>query len=226
MGNIFDFEFLQAARSTSRELYRRLSGNERNLFTSLVTDRIQTILTQLEEAIPNNWLIRDNQPTANIHWQNFIGDYFLDLIRESLSNDEFEDRVFQLLKSLGFVVTQQGHTLVGPYPDGRAVLDDYILVYDCKNSTNFHPLQDDVRAMRDYAENERNVNPASKVFSIFIAKGFSNIANPDLFNFKVEDLLYLLYKKMFIGDRFNIRYIKQFLDNRIPLVRKEIDNRF
>jgi len=64
------------------------------------------------------------------------------------------------------------------------------------------------------------------VYPLFIAKSFSNIVNVDFYTLTVENLLYLLYKKIFLGDRFNIRYIKQFFNDRIPFNLENIDTRF
>jgi hypothetical protein len=56
-----------------------------------------------------------------------------DLRSGNLGNEEFEDRVANLLTALGFNVRQKGYKSRGEYPDGIAFLDDqYSVVYDCQ----------------------------------------------------------------------------------------------
>ncbi len=229
----FDFEFIANSNTSSISLYKLLPhDNTRNMFASISMQNIQNILQQLHETSPSNWtktnqipkhIIGEKPKEQYLGWKNFIGIHFIDIIKDEIGNDEFENRIADLLITLGFNITQMGHQLIGAYPDGRAVLDDFILVYDCKNSMNYYPLQDDVLSMNSYTKNEKNINPDSQIFAVFIAKSFSNNLNPNFRYFTVESLLYLLFKKLKLGYKFKLGHIKNMLNSGKELSQTIID---
>jgi len=145
---------------------------------------------------------------------------------ENLSNNEFEDRVAALLTALGFCVDQQGYKLKGAYPDGVAIFDGkYAIVYDCKNKKDFYPTEEDKRALYDYLMKEKLVNEDKEHFCAFIAKSFAGEKEEkNIFYFSVEDLLYLLYKKLILGPKFSLSPLKKILYEKMTVNKETIDN--
>lgn len=96
-------------------------------------------------------------------------------------------------------MTQKGYKLKGDYPDGVAIFGgEYAIVYDCKNTENFSPTANDIRALKTYVEDEEKIHKDKSLFGVFIAKSFGKIAS-NFFYFPVDALLYLLYRKLEMG---------------------------
>lgn len=223
----FDFEPVGQSNKRSRELADRLGGRV-PLFSVKDCSEILTILQSLAETPPSAWedLLSPEQNTtsqARYTWKDYIGRYFLDMENENISNDEFEDRVCALLTAIGFEVEQKGHIKPGEHPDGVAFIGDYGLVYDCKNSSGYHPTDADKRALQKYLQDMQLITNGKTLFPVFIAKSFKSNVEKDFYHFDVESLNYLLYKKIRLGHKFNLSIIKKFLQNKIKLNKENID---
>lgn len=204
-----------------------------NLSNNIVNDYLS--IEEAKEETPNNINEPEEQmPTASggavvntslNDWKNYIGKVYLLLMLEELSNDDFEDIVAQLLIALGFDVLQKGHLLFGAYPDGFARIDEnFGIVYDCKNSRNFFATEEDIRAINQYYQDEKNKNEQMKIFKVFITKSSKAISRGDIFVWSVESLLYLLYKKLTLGNKFQLSPLKNILINNKGFSLSEIDN--
>jgi len=217
----FDFEPIGKSHTTSTKLLKRLSGKA--LFFSITPKEVFQILEDLGEEPPREWLdlLKEEK---KIIWGGWIGGYFLDLEEKEMGNNEFEDRVADLLKAIGFNVIQKGHKLRGDFPDGIAWVDDYYIVYDCKNQEQYAPTEDDIRAIKKYLEDERKRNgEENKYYPVFIAKSTRIYIKKDVFCIPISSLLYLLYKKLYLGSKFKLGPIKKILDDKNQLTIETID---
>jgi hypothetical protein len=227
----FHFETLEKSNTPSRQLIVKLPGTNKwnpdsvKLFSSIDCQRMLEILKELGENPPDEWMKLIETPAAGkaVDWRDYIGRYFLEIENGTLSDDEFEDRVYRLLIAIGFDVTQKGHTLPGAYPDGIASFEEYALVYDCKNSDDYCIVNKDKLTIKDYLKNEKKVRKEKKFFPIFITNTFGSIDEKDVFHFNIRSLNYLLYKKLQLGSKFNLRPIKKILDNKMPFNEETID---
>jgi hypothetical protein len=157
-------------------------------------------------------------------WRDYIGKYFLEIESNDLSYEGYEDRIAVLLFSLGFIVTQKGHKIMGEYADGIAAFtDDHAIVYDCKNMQDFFMTATEERAIKKYLEDEKNTRNEKHLFGAFIAKGFRGIPKKEILYISTETLLYLLYKKLILGAKFNLLPFKKICTNSILLSREIID---
>ncbi|MEO0131426.1 MAG: hypothetical protein ABIK73_00580 [candidate division WOR-3 bacterium] len=172
----FAFRYLQRSRTSSVELNRRLPIG--NLFCAVDPDTILRILDELGEQPPQDWLNLFETEIRISVWTDWIGQRFLDLKDAQLSNDEFEDRVFELFRALGLEGEQMGHKKEGTYPDGVVWYPEstagkqFGFVYDCKNSVNYVPTADHLRAIEDYYQREQNAYSVPLNYKVFVAKGF------------------------------------------------------
>ncbi len=224
---IFDFEPIAKAKIKSNNLIDILPSENTRLLSSIIDyEKINDILQRIGEPHPKEWINAKKLNTLITDWNDFIGKYFLDLKNNSLSNEEFEDRIYSLLTALGFDVEQKGHTLKGEYADGVAFLSEnkeYMIVYDCKNISNFFPTSGDIRAIKTYVEDEKKVYNIENKFCVFIAKSFKQEQTKNIFYFTVDSLLYLLYKRLRFG-LFGLNPLKKILDKNLSLDKQMIDN--
>ncbi|ADT85191.1 hypothetical protein [Thermococcus barophilus] len=219
----FDFEPIGKAKVKSEELLKRLP-NKSALFFSISPKEIIQILEELGEKPPKEWLKLLEGEARGWNWKDWIGKYFSDIEEEELSNDEFEDRIADLLKAIGFNVIQKGHKLEGEFADGIAWIDNYYIVYDCKNRWNYTPTDSDIRAIKKYLEDEMKRNgEENRYYPVFIAKSVGMNIKKDVFCIPVNSLLYLLYKKLQLGPKFKLGPIKKILDDKNPLTIETID---
>ncbi len=219
----FDFKTLTKSLRESRVLESKLTGVNKKLFSVIDPTKLIEILKDIGEEPPEEWKKLIKMEEKIFHWKDYIGKYFLEIEDGTLSNDEFEDRIFVLLNAIGFNVTQKGHTLSGEYSDGIASFDDYALVYDCKNSSNFSQSSADMRAIAKYLEDEKRIRREKKMFPAFIAKSFGQPSRGDVFYFTTNSLIYLLSKKLQLGSKFTLDPIKKILENKTPLTEEIID---
>jgi hypothetical protein len=219
----FEFAPIHESSTESRELTSKLPNENRTLFSSIQSDTLINILKNIGESPPEEWKNLIELKETIISWQDYIGKYFLEIESKNLSNEEFEDRIFNLLKALGFDVIQKGYTIPGAYADGVFSLDIYATVYDCKNTSNFFPNEADKRAIDKYLQDEKRIRKEKKIYSAFIAKSFGEISRGDVFYFNVNSFIYLLYKKIQIGSRFTLDPIKKILEDKIILTNDIID---
>jgi len=219
----FEFDPIQESSTESWKIINNLPSENKTLFSSIQSDKLIKILKNIDENPPGEWKNLIELKETIISWKDYIGKYFLEIESKNLSNEEFEDRIFNLLKALGFDIIQKGHTLPGAYADGIFSLDNYAVVYDCKNTSNFFPSESDKRSIDRYLQDEIKVRKEKKIYSAFIAKSFEEISRGDIFYFNVNSLIYLLCKKIQIGSRFVLDPIKKILENKTPLTNEIID---
>ena len=211
-----------------------LAPGSGSLFSIFNEDAIiENILHSLNEVFPtiggNSVNINPIQRTSvEPPFISYIGNNFLDLLQNNLSNDEFEDRVYELLVALGFKVEQRGKLVFGSFPDGYAKIDDKnILVYDCKNSNNFILTQQAINSMNNYLQDAHLKFPNCNLIPVFIARGYNiNNARSGFFFYKIKPLLYLLYKKLKRGIDFNLNNLLPIIRNRQDVDEITIDNNF
>jgi hypothetical protein len=221
----FDYEFISNGHRESRILDEKINLNRKKFYFSIDCSTLIQSLRDIEEKPPLNWLnlFENNTPIVNTEvivtekadWSAYLGRYFLDLRDRQLGNEEFENRVAFLLTALGFKVLQKGHLLVGTVPDGVATYSgDIGLVYDCKNSSNYSPNANDMRALESYYNDERAKHRDLQMFPCFIAKkGITPIVGDKLVIY-VEALLYVLFKKLASGSDFKLDPIINFFTNK------------
>jgi len=195
-----------------------------SLFTVVEVTKILEILKALGEEPPKEWieLIEARKPV--IGWRDYVGKYFLDLIDGELNDNDFEDRCYHLLTSLGFEVEQLGHKVVGEYPDGEAKIDEIIIVYDCKNIFDYKPNAEDRRKLNEYVRDAKLKYKNKNVYGAFIARNFEDLQKGDLFYFPVSSLVYLLYKKIMLGRKFSLSPFRKILAKKEALNQTLIDN--
>lgn len=235
------YDFIQSSNTQSINLEHLLPPGLGYIFSIFQNDnQIIHILNQLGETFPvlpvqniptvQN-VLQVNVVTPNIqqnnNWKDYIGRYFLELLTNNLGNNDFEDRVHELIVALGYDVKQKGHNVVGAYPDGIINLENNILIYDCKNSNNFYNDIQENRKMNDYINQERLVNPNFSIYGIFIAKSFTNNINRNnYFFYNTESLLYLLYTRLKSGRKFNEKNILRSINRNQDLSVDIINNDF
>jgi hypothetical protein len=220
----FSFKVIKKATASSKSLVDKLPSEARKLFWAMNADDLIKILSEIGETPPKEWLALLGSVRTSACWRDYIGTYFLDLQSETLSNDEFEDRVAHLLTALGFDVTQKGHKIKGEYADGIATFDENecAIVYDCKNTVDFVPTAESVRALEKYFEDEKKVHRGKSLYKAFIAKSFTGGQRATFF-LPVDSLLYLLYKKLTMGSKFTLSPLRKILDSDISLTTEMID---
>jgi len=218
----FLIEPISRASRPSREFLKSFPAT--NLFAVVDGDRILAVLRALGEEPPEDWVKLIGTKRFTISWRDYVGKYFLDLIDENLSNDDFEDRCWRLLVSLGFEVEQLGHKVIGEYPDGEATLDDVVIVYDCKNISEYNPSAEDKRKLNGYVQDAKLKHKDKIVYGMFIAKSFDAMQTGDLFYVPVSSLVYLLYKKLMLGRRFSLSPFRKILAKKERIDETLIDN--
>lgn len=213
----FDCHFIALSNTQSINFIHSLPYINRNpLFSQIDENIFNTIRNDLTLLPPQDW----NNITPEIHplqhpippqhlpqveINNFIGNYFLEIRNVILGNDEFEDRIYNLLTALGFETSQRGHLIQGAFPDGYAFFNNNVLVYDCKNSDNYFPHAEDRLAMDNYVEQAINLFPEfNNHFPVFFAKTFSNNLPINYKCINIDSLLYLYYKKIGMGINFQL----------------------
>ncbi len=188
----FNFKFLKKSKTESRKLENNLPSIHRNLFSAIESEKLIQILKDIGEEPPEEWKKLIEIKEGIIHWKDYIGKYFLETEESTLSNDEFEDRVAQLFIALGFKVDQKGHKIPGEYPDGIASFsNDHAIVYDCKNTRDFIPSAEDVRAIKKYLDDEKKIRNEQNIFCAFIAKSFKEGSKRDIFHVSITP--YFIY---------------------------------
>lgn len=218
----FHFEPIKISKTSSKRLLEQLPSL--SLFSAIKGEDLLNILETLGEQPPQEWMELFTVEKPAKSWRNYIGIRFLELIDKDLSDAEFEDRVFELFKALGFEVTQFGHKVVGEYPDGEIKLDeDIILVYDCKNSHEFVPKAEDRRKLNQYIEDARNKYKNKEIYGVFVAKSFGSPQTSHLF-FSIGSLVYLLYKKTVLGNAFTLAPFRKIIRKKEYLDQTLIDN--
>ena len=220
----FAFERIKDSSTESKFLTDRLPAKNKYLFSVIDSKQLIKILNEIGEKPPQEWFNIIELVEIPVTWRDYVGKYFVDLKNGSFSNDEFEDRCAKLLIALGFDIVQKGHKIKGEFCDSIAAFEsEYAVVYDCKNTIEFIPTAEDNRALEKYLNDEEKVRKEKYLFGAFIAKSFRG-DQKDFFYFPIDSLLYLLYKKLTIGSKFNLSPFKKLLHNNISLTIETIDN--
>ena len=209
----FQFHFIQKIGSISSVQLTAEIGRK-GLFFSLPTEEILGILTKHKIKPPPEWTaLFGKQPQQS--WQSWIGEHYLRVLR-SVSTTEYEDKVSELFRALGFEVDQLGYRREGEYPDGIAYSKDFSIVYDCKNSSAYFLDAKDRRAITKYIQDaKRRIKEKLQIERVYFAivahsydqrtKNLSDIEKETSAKgilLTSETLLYLLYKKLVLGRSF------------------------
>jgi len=149
----FQFHFLKKIENmSSAQLIAKIGKH--GLFFSLPKEEILGVLNKIGIKAPSEWKIlfeEETQPS----WQRWIGEYFLDILK-TVSIQEYEDKIAEMFKALGFEVKQMGYRKYGEYPDGIILYSsDFSIVYDCKNCSNYFLDANDKRAMIKYIQDAK-----------------------------------------------------------------------
>lgn len=229
----FDFKVIEKSNTPSFKLLNLLEN--KFLFSSISQNEIMSKLKQINENPPSEWvnlfekeikITEDTSETNNIEWLAYIGEYYKRLFNRNISNNEFEDIVAKLLIALGFDVEQAGHNVVGAKPDGVATHNEYSLVYDCKNSDNFYLNEEERRKMDNYIKDENIIRKKHELFPLFIARGYNNSMKANYNFLTVENLIYLLYKKLTFGFKFSLERLFRIIKRGKELSKDSIDIEF
>lgn len=196
-----------------------------DLFFSVPREKVLGVLSKLGVKIPLEW--RRLLEEASLSWRDWVGKRFHQIL-EPASNQDYEDRVAEVFRALGFEVEQVGYRREGEYPDGIIYSKDFAIVYDCKNRANYFLDAKDKRAMVNYVqqakrriEEQRGI---SKVYFAFIAPSYGRVENlSDIEKetstkgalFTSEALLYLLFKKLSMGRLFLLADFERLVSSQI-----------
>lgn len=212
----------------------------RYIFNIIELDKVREVVLNLGGIFPDNKTkgietdieIKESKKeeiiTKKTLWEQYIGEYFLTLKNPDFQNDnDFEDKVFDLLKAIGFDVKQKGYKKKGSYPDGTAIIDKYTLVYDCKNSNNYYPNIEDINKMKSYVDSEKSDDTKMDVYPLFIARNYSDKINKSYGQyFNIETMLYLFYVKIRLGNKFNLNKVKKIFKDNLKFDKNWIDNEY
>lgn len=208
-----------------------------SLFSTHSHEKVLEALEKLGIKTPLEWqrLLEPKSPTT---WKDWIGRHFQELLSTSISNDDYEDRIFEIFTALGFKVEPQGHKKEGEYPDGIAYCKHFAIIYDCKNRLNYFLIANDKRAMVKYVSSAKRrieeQKEVEKVHFAFVAHSYSNVEGiSDIekdtqskgFLFTSAALLYLLFKKMSLGPSFALSDFDQLISNQ-PITNEVIDKTY
>jgi len=223
---LFDFHFATKVKGVTSLRFLSEIGGKR-LFYTVPQQRVLKALRKFGIEPPAEWKMLLEE---KIHpsWPDWIGKHFQEIL-QPISNQEYEDRVADILKALGFEVEQMGHKREGEYPDGIVYSRDFAIVYDCKNRSNYFLDAKDKRAMIRYVQYEkrriREQRRIENVYFAFIADSFKeiirnlgSIEKETLTKgalFTSEILLYVLYKKLSQGPRFLLVDFEELISGQI-----------
>jgi DEAD/DEAH box helicase domain-containing protein len=228
----FNTEPILTTTQSSQEFLDHLA-DPHFLFESRESNEILDVLNTIQVQSPPDWLalLGETPPNQRDNWKFWIGEYFKRL--NNIGNNDFEDIVADIFRAIGFEVEQMGHKRPGAYPDGvlKAPNLNFAFVYDCKNSSNYFPIAGHGEAMAGYINREggrlREGRPDLNVYQYFIAKSFTHPPTPnDEPGLTAENLLYILHKKLKLGNKFSLmpfeeawrrrRIDKQWIDEHWP----------
>jgi len=232
----FDFEPISQGNSRSMDFSLKIGKHP--LFEALSFDEAMRILNELAEKPPESWQ-KLAQAEKLAEWRDWIGKHYLHVESEDISNDSFEDLVAELFTALGFEVEQMGHKKYGTYPDGKLVTPspyDFALIYDCKNTKNFYPTEDDKRALKNYidkfnADIKAEYGHIKTVYSCFVAKSFASSltsaseVGADIL-LDTTSLIFLLYKRLRLGIKFRLTPLKDACEYKLKLSIKLINDKW
>lgn len=223
----FDFHHISKMQGiTSLTLLNEIGI--RNLFFSISEEKILRALEKLSIKTPPEWqkLLEAKAPSTP-SWLDWVGIHFQD-ITQTISNNEYEDRIAEVFTALGFDVEQLGHKKEGEYPDGIAYTKDFAIIYDCKNRTNYFLNASDKRAIIKYVqyakpriEERRKIE---KIYFAIIAHSYDKVENiSDIeketsskgFLLTSEAMLHLLFTKISLGPAFLLADFQELISNHV-----------
>ncbi|RSN74562.1 hypothetical protein D6D85_07870 [Candidatus Methanodesulfokora washburnensis] len=226
----FDFHYVSKMQGIkSSELLNKMG--KQGLFFTVPGERVLSVLKESGIEPPIEWqkLLEIGSISAP-SWQDWIGKRFLDILQQ-ISNDDYEDRIAEILKALGFEVEQLGHRKEGEYPDGIAYAKDFAIIYDCKNSFNYSLKANDRRAIIKYIQDAKKKikeqRGIEKSYFAIIAHSYSevkNISDIEKETFSIgflltsEAMLYLLFKKISLGRSFLLANFEKLPSNQVITV--------
>jgi len=230
---LFDLHFVQKMeRISSAQLIAEIG--RQGFFFIIPQEKVLGALNKLGIHPPSEWktlLSEKPQPS----WQNWIGEHFLSIL-EPVSANEYEDRIAEALRALGFEVEQMGYKKEGEYPDGIIYGRDFSIVYDCKNRPDYFLDAKDKRAMIKYIQDaKRRIKEKRGIGKVYFAlvthsynqriKNLSDIEKETSTKgtlFTSESLLYLLFKKLSLGQSFLLTDFEGLVSGQI-VTRENID---
>jgi hypothetical protein len=223
----FDFHYVSKMQGITSSMLLNEIGI-RNLFFSVPEERVLFVLEKFGIKPPPEWQkLLEAKPPSALSWQNWIGKHFQDIL-QTISNNDYEDRIAEIFNALGFEVEQLGHKKEGEYPDGIAYSKDFAIVYDCKNRSNYFLSASDKRAIIKYIQDaKRRIEERrgiKKVYFALIAHSYDKIESisdieKEIFSkgflFTSEAMLYLLFKKISLGSSFLLVDFEELASNQI-----------
>jgi len=222
--SLFDFQYVSKMQGITSSAFLNKVG-VRKLFFNVSGEKALSILKGLGIKPPIEWQkLLEAELSSTPLWRDWIGKRFQEIL-QIISNDDYEDRIAEIFKALGFEVEQLGHKKEGEYPDGIAYSKDFAIVYDCKNKFNYFPIVNDRRAMTQYVRHEkRRIKELGieKAYFAFIAhsyEGLEKISDIEKetsskgFLLTSEIMLYLLFKKMSLGPSFLLADFEELASN-------------
>jgi hypothetical protein len=223
----FDFKFISKMEGITSSKFLNEVGTQ-DLFFSISQDKILEILNKFHIKPPLDWeVLLEEKP--KLSWQDYIGKYYLDILGP-ISNSEYEDRVAEIFKALGFKVEQMGYKEEGECPDGIIYSKDFAIVYDCKNRSNYVLDARDKRAMIGYVQDAKKgieEQELIKVYFAFIAHSYEKVGNISDIEKETstkgllltsEALLYLIFKKLSLGRSFLLADFEKLISSSIVTI--------
>jgi hypothetical protein len=223
----FDFHYVSKMQGiTSSGLLDEMGV--RNLFFSLSEEKVLPILEKLSIKPPPEWQKQlETKSLPSQSWLDWVGGYFQDIM-QTISNNEYEDKVAEIFSALGFDVEQLGHKKEGEYADGIAYSKDFAIIYDCKNRTDYFLNANDKRAVIKYVQHaKKRIEERKKIERVYFAivahsydqvENISNIEKETSskgFLLTSEVMLYLLYRKLSLGPSFLLTDFEELISNQV-----------
>lgn len=223
----FDFHYVsQMPDLTSAQFLSEIP--KKDLFFSVSEENVLPVLERFSIKPPPEWQkLLETKALPLPSWQEWIGRHFQDIL-QTISNDEYEDKIAEIFSALGFEVEQLGHKKEGEYADGIAYSKDFAIIYDCKNRTSYFLNANDKRAIIKYVQHAKKRveerRKIEKVYFAIIAHSYNKVENmSDIeketsskgFLLTSEVMLYLLYKKLSLGTSFLLADFEELISNQV-----------
>lgn len=223
----FDFHFIsQMQGKTSAQFFSET--HKRELFYSLSEEEAFSVLEKLGSTPPQEWQeLLEEKSSLLPSWLDWIGGHFQG-IKQTVSNNDYEDKIAEIFTALGFDVEQLGHKQEGEYPDGIAYSKNFAIIFDCKNRNNYFLNAEDKRAITRYVQHEkrrieerRNIE---KVYFAIIAHSYSKVENVSDIEKETsskgllltsEAMICLLYKKIALGPKFLLTDFEELITSKV-----------
>jgi len=223
----FDFHHISKIEGITSSMLLNEIGI-RNLFFSVSEEKILHALEKFGVEPPSQWQkLLEAKAAPVTSWLDWVGTHFKDIM-QTISNDEYEDRIAEIFTALGFEVEQLGHKKEGEYADGIAYSKDFAIIYDCKNRINYFLNASDKRAIIKYVQYaKRRIEKRRKIEKIYFAiiahsydkvENISNIEKETSskgFLLTSEAMLYLLFKKLSLGPAFLLADFEELISNQV-----------